>query len=321
MIANVKILIPKLDNSGPANGAKALALWLSVGNDYNVEICETKRNKVTLDKADLVISMCFSADLYAFVSKLQYNFKWISSLRSNIYQDYRYLYGRKGIILAFIHNLLLFKADKVVCMYQSMIDGLMLALPQKIVTISPNLIYDAKLMIDEVGFNLERLVVIGSLSKRKGVADLADLFPIIKKKKLHLVFIGNGELKSFLESRAQHHNCCEYVTFLGFKQEPYSFLLTGDFVLSNSSSEGMSRALMDCVHRGVPVICKDIGDASDFIVSHENGFKFQNIAELAKIIQELTMGTKKLTRVKLPDEYQPKNVSQTWFKILERLLH
>ena len=318
-MTSIKILIPKLDGSGPANGAKALAYWLNASKIYNIEICETKKD-VKLEHADLVISMCFSSDFHAYASRLKYNFKWISSLRSNIYQDYRYLYGIKGLILAVLHNFLLLKADKVICMYQSMSKSLWIKLPRKAIEICPNLISNNKYNIDNKNAKLERLIVIGKLIQRKGVAELSTLFPYFKEMNLQLVFIGEGDLRKFLENQIRFYNCDENVKLLGFKEDPYLFFQPGDYVLSNSSSEGMSRALLDCLNCGVPVISNDIGQASDFIINGRNGYKYSNINELKKIVDELTLGSKNLTEIALSANYIPANVAKLWLKLIKNCL-
>ena len=320
MTYTIKILIPRLDNSGPANGAKALEFWLSSSTDYSVSIHETKKGSVDFNGVDLVISMCLSADICALVSRHKYKLKWISTLRSNIFEDYRYLYGAKGIFVAALHNLLLLSADKVVCMYSDMNNKLLIPIRQKACVVCPNLISDRDKIVDIKCPPLKRLVVIGSLSRRKGIADLIEIFSVIKIYNLQLVFIGKGELKNFLEKKIKVTDSDKNIVLVGYVEEPYSLLQEGDYVLSNSESEGMSRALLDCVHGGVPVICKDLGQASDFIIEGKNGFKFRGIDELKVIIEELAKGIKSLNTITLPPEYNPKNVSKTWLGIVEKII-
>lgn len=321
MINTIKILVPRLDNSGPANGAKALEYWLSSSTDYKISIHETKKGLADFSNVDLVISMCFSAEFHGIFAKYRYKKKWISTLRSNIFEDYRYLYGTKGIFIAAIHNFLILFADKVVCMYGDMSNKLLMPIRQTSCVICPNLIAERDQIVDSICLPLQRLVVIGSLSRRKGILELIDIFKTINNLNLQLVFIGNGELKQTMEKMIKASSNDKNIVLFGYSAEPYANLRAGDYVLSNSESEGMSRALMDCVHGGVPVICRDLGQATDFIINEKNGFKFHNIDELKIIIQNLASGVSSIKCVKLPSKYSPRTVIENWIRIIETVFH
>lgn len=309
----VKIIVPRLDNSGPANGARALAKALSSSRFFNPQIIALNKQRIQPDAGDLLVSMCFRADLACFYSSLVCRVRWICSLRSNIYSDYSYLYGKIGLLLAFINNLLIRRADFVIGMYEEMFDGLALKIRKERQVVIPNLIHNSTSEAYGSPTNVKRLVVIGSLTERKGILPLLNLLQNFTSCGLEVVFIGDGPFRKVIQSTITHCGLADKVFCLGHLPNAYSSLRDGDYVLSNSYSEGMSRALLDSVSLGYPVICRDLGGATRFIEHGINGYLFRAERELEDLIASIVPVA---GPIRLPSRFRPEIVSAKWRRFL-----
>lgn len=99
-------------------------------------------------------------------------------------------------------------------------------------------------------------VCLGRLHYQKGY-DL--LLPIIKKlvnerKDFHLYFIGDGKRRAELETQVMDLGLRSFITFLGAKKNPYSYLSQMDALIFNSRYEGQGMVALEAKCLGLDVI-------------------------------------------------------------------
>lgn len=119
--------------------------------------------------------------------------------------------------------------------------------------------------------NPPRLVYAGRLSPEKGVAVLIDALGLLARDpnapRPHLTILGDGDERAALEARAASVGCRDRVTFAGQvdRDELSSALDVADVCVQPSLTEGFSKAWLDAMAHGLPVLASNVGAASTVI--------------------------------------------------------
>ncbi len=106
----------------------------------------------------------------------------------------------------------------------------------------------------------------------KGMSEL--LHAINKMPDAKLLIIGDGPLRSSLESQAQHLGIANRVTFAGWLSENadvYRALQSGKIFVMNSKSEGGPRVALEAMALGLPIIATKVGVMPEVIEDGKNG--------------------------------------------------
>jgi len=118
-------------------------------------------------------------------------------------------------------------------------------------------------------------LTVGRLTKVKNIAmQIKAVAKIIKNhQSIKLLIIGEGELKSDLQSLIKKYNLDESVKLLGWKEkieldEHYS---GSDCFLLTSYSEGWGMAVLEAGSFGLPIIMTDVGCAQEIIKDEVSG--------------------------------------------------
>lgn len=122
--------------------------------------------------------------------------------------------------------------------------------------------------------NPPRLVYAGRLSPEKGVAVLLDALGRLAKEDgvplPHLTILGDGDERASLEARAISAGCRDRVTFAGQvdRKRLSSELAVADLCVQPSLTEGFSKAWLDAMAHGLPVLASNVGAAAAVIGTH-----------------------------------------------------
>ncbi|MCP8617524.1 glycosyltransferase [Salirhabdus salicampi] len=112
--------------------------------------------------------------------------------------------------------------------------------------------------IDNVQLNKNQLnlITIGSLTHQKGYDRLLRIICKLVKDNLrfHLYILGEGPLRKQLVDYINKQNLSNYVTLLGYKNNPYKFLRFADLFVCSSYHEGYSTVVTESLIVGTPVI-------------------------------------------------------------------
>lgn len=161
------------------------------------------------------------------------------------------------------------RADKLVFVSNDLFKGLQtkLCFKEKNSTVIQNSI-DLKILDKKRSGNIEediknifstnnfKIFSVGRLSKPKDFETVIKAFSIIHKEfpKTNLFIIGDGELKNNLIKLTQSLGVANYVKFLGWKENTFSYLAKADLFLFSSLYEGSSLVILEALAAGIPVI-------------------------------------------------------------------
>ena len=118
-----------------------------------------------------------------------------------------------------------------------------------------------------------RLVYVGRLSPEKGVANLVNALGRIRQEGFQpvptLMIIGDGPQRNMLEALVSRCGCDHLVSFEGQlgRKDLSARLQCADLCVQPSLTEGFSKAWLDAMAHGVPVLTSDVGAARD-VVGH-----------------------------------------------------
>ncbi len=108
---------------------------------------------------------------------------------------------------------------------------------------------------------------------------------------VHLIILGDGELKEHLEEVSKNNNLDKRVHFVGnvAPKEVYNYLAKADVFCRPSLSEGLGNAFLEAMLSGLPVVATKVGGIPDFLVDGETGWfcevkNSRSIAEKVKYI-------------------------------------
>ena len=107
-----------------------------------------------------------------------------------------------------------------------------------------------------------RLLFLGNLLERKGVADLlqAMALPAVKESPVMLTLAGGGPVETY-RAMAQRLGIADHIRFTGWvDQAAARSLLTGsDALVLPAYDEGLPLVILEAMASGVPVICSPVG--------------------------------------------------------------
>jgi glycosyltransferase involved in cell wall biosynthesis len=313
------ILIPSFSSSGPIKGAIALANSLSDyrsvtivsikkgnGSDAFINerircICLAKNtntmfNYFRIFKNILIdaggknntatISFCFSADiLNSFCSRYT---NICSSVRGNLFQNYKLDYGLFGFLAAAFHMILLNKFNKVVAMSIPMANQIFF-FTKKYPDIIGNFIDEKSLflfkkIISKKNDNEIRFVFVGNLTvRKKPLLLLHSIKQLIDQgHNVSLDLIGDGPLFSKVYNEICKLKIHTFVRLHGHLSNPYEIVSSADIFVLPSLSEGTSRASLEALFIGLPCILRDIDGNSELIKNNFNGILFKNDSDLTE---------------------------------------
>jgi phosphatidylinositol alpha-1,6-mannosyltransferase len=142
---------------------------------------------------------------------------------------------------------------------------------------------DASKLREELGLSHKKVIVsVGRLVHRKGQDILIEAMPAIIKDvpEAHILMIGEGPYRSYLETRAKSLGIQERITFIGrIKYEVLPrYICAGDLFVMPSRSrlaglevEGLGIVYLEASACGLPVIVGDSGGAPDAVLEGETG--------------------------------------------------
>ena len=116
-------------------------------------------------------------------------------------------------------------------------------------------------------------VTVGRLVPVKGQADLIEAFAIAHKEhpNLHLMLVGEGELRRELESLTAKHDLTEYVHFVGWREDVVNLLAISDIFVLPSHNEGLGLVIIEAMARSLPVIATEVGGVPEVVMHGETG--------------------------------------------------
>lgn len=102
------------------------------------------------------------------------------------------------------------------------------------------------------------LVACGRLVAQKDYPTMFRAFARVRQKyDARLCILGDGPLRQPLEAQLREMRLAEYVTFLGFDQNPFRYMARGDVFVQSSRAEGLPATLIQSMAVGTPPVATD----------------------------------------------------------------
>jgi glycosyltransferase involved in cell wall biosynthesis len=138
----------------------------------------------------------------------------------------------------------------------------------------------------------------GKMEDKKSPLELLEAFLSLKKKGIHLLYAGNGDLESELKLKAAHAPNVHFLDFQNQTQMPVIYQACDLFCLpSKGPGETWGLAVNEAMACGKAVLISDkAGCCADLVKSDLNGqiFKSGNAQELKDCLDSLTQSKSKL---------------------------
>jgi glycosyltransferase involved in cell wall biosynthesis len=114
---------------------------------------------------------------------------------------------------------------------------------------------------------------IGRLAPIKNIPLLLEAAAIARKQEpsIHVVLVGDGELRQELEARAEALGLADAVVFAGWRRELASVYADLDAVVISSHNEGTPASLIEAMATGCPVLATRVGGVPDLITDGKTG--------------------------------------------------
>lgn len=127
--------------------------------------------------------------------------------------------------------------------------------------------------------------VVGRLAEVKRPEWALDVLTLLAPRypRLHVVFVGDGDLRGTLERRIRALPAALQARahLIGARADMVPVLADLDLVLSTSRSEGMPVALIEAAAAGKPVVATAVGGVSEIVVHERTGWLGGDVDELA----------------------------------------
>ena len=135
------------------------------------------------------------------------------------------------------------------------------------------------------------ILSVGRLDRQKDPLLLLESFSILRSSipNLHLVYAGDGILKTELLEVITQKHLEKFVHVLGWRADVPSLLKAADVLVLCSRWEGMPNVVLEAFAAGTPVVATKVEGVSDLITHRETGLLIpsRNPDELAALVFEV----------------------------------
>jgi glycosyltransferase involved in cell wall biosynthesis len=168
---------------------------------------------------------------------------------------------------AWLYRHLYKRADKIVCLCDSMMDDLALHFDvprEKLMRIYYPVDFQRVRELAESAGDLyagpgPHLVAVGRLAAVKGFDVLLAALSAVRRHlpQASLTILGQGPLLADLTQQGQRLGLTDAVRFLGFQQNPWPYFKHADIFVLSSRYEGLPNVLLEALALGTPIVATD----------------------------------------------------------------
>ena len=117
------------------------------------------------------------------------------------------------------------------------------------------------------------MAVVATFKKQKGHCYPIEAASLVVQQipDLHVLFIGDGELKEELLAQTKSLGLERHIHFLGIRKDVPELLAASDYFILPSLWEGLSMALVEAMASQLPVIATEVSGTKQVIISGETG--------------------------------------------------
>lgn len=272
---------------------------------------------------DVVHTVGYKCDIFGNIASFGINTLITSSLHGWVCTDMKlkiYTWVDRCINLRFFNCLMpvspelaedisrFVSKDRISCIY----NGVDLGVIDKVVPRDLRTEYD----LDR---NCKILICVGRIDKEKGLVYLIRALKMLKDKvRMKLFIAGEGPLRGMVENEARCLGVSGDIVFMGEVSNIFEIVKAADLFVLPSLAEGISRAAMETMALGVPVIATRVGGMAHLITDNVEGRLVEpgNSQVLAAAIEEVLVDESKRryyvenARNKILDNFTARKVVQ-----------
>ena len=118
-----------------------------------------------------------------------------------------------------------------------------------------------------------QLIIVGRIEEVKGHKYLFDAMPAVigAFPAVNLMIIGNGTQEGFLKTYSTRLGIENNISFLGFQQDPYTYIAHSDVIVLPSMFEAFGLVYIEALALQVPVVGFDAPACNEIITNNETG--------------------------------------------------
>jgi len=122
------------------------------------------------------------------------------------------------------------------------------------------------------------LISVGALKDEKDHDFMIDAFAQMYhfEKEIHLVLLGEGDLKPVLQEKCKALSLENKVHFVGFHENVGEWLAGADLFLLTSKIEGVPGVVLEAAIQEVATIALDVGGVREVIIHEQTGIAYKN---------------------------------------------
>lgn len=154
----------------------------------------------------------------------------------------------------------------------------------------PNGVPDRGIPVGQHRSNKSTEMIVGSIGRLDAMKGHDILLRAIAQVEgVRAVILGDGGQRADLEQLAAELDIRDRVDFLGWIDDPFTYLAQFDVVAMPSRSEGFPLAMVEAMLAARPVVAAQVGSISEAIISGETGIlvRKENVTDLANALQQL----------------------------------
>lgn len=159
-----------------------------------------------------------------------------------------------------------------------------------------------------VAKSVKELVAVGRLSKEKDYELMIDSCCILKERGylFHLNILGEGPMKQTLRDKITTEKLDDYVSLLGYMDNPYPLIRQADALIMSSSYEGLPSVIIEAMILETPVVAINCpGGISELLDNGASGMLINHRSDTA-----LAEGIEKVLVDQALREYYIKNANR-----------
>ena len=135
------------------------------------------------------------------------------------------------------------------------------------------------------------MAVVATFKTQKGHRYLIEAAPSLVSEfpDLHILFIGDGDLREELQAQTRALGLDAHIHYLGSRNDVSDLLAASDYFVLPSLWEGLSMALVEAMASGLPIIATEVSGTKQVMVAGETGLLVApgNAQQLKEAIMQL----------------------------------